>query len=94
MTKDPRRDLRSYRNKVTRERKKAERNGATCHLCLQAIDMTLPYLDKWAWTLDHLDSLASGGHINGTTLPAHRRCNSAKGDGKKVNPLAGMDKAW
>lgn len=92
--KDPRRNLRSYRRKVTVERRRAERFGATCHVCNEAIDMSLPVTDRWAFTLNHLTALVAGGHILGETLPAHRSCNSKYGDGTKVDPLAGADRHW
>ncbi|TKT03434.1 HNH endonuclease [Streptomyces lasalocidi] len=94
--KDPRRNLRSYRNKVAREKNKASKmkEPTLCHLCGKAIDLTLPYFDAMAFTLDHLESLKSGGHILGPTLPAHRSCNSKKGDGLKADPLEGATRKW
>lgn len=91
--KDRRRDLRSYRKKVAVERRRAERFGATCHLCGQAIDMTLHPSDKFAFTLDHLTALKDGGHIMGDTLTAHRSCNSSRNK-LYEDPLAGGDRKW
>jgi hypothetical protein len=93
--KDRRRNLRSYRDKVAKEKAKAlKAREVICHLCLEPIDMTLPYHDAMAWTLDHLDALATGGHILGKTMPAHRSCNSRKGDGTKQDHLKASVPKW
>lgn len=94
MAKDPRRDLRSYRDQVPEAKRKARRHGAWCFFCKQEIDLDLHPSDKWAFTLHHLVPLAAGGHINGPTAPAHRSCNSAYGDGTRSNPLAGQTRVW
>jgi 5-methylcytosine-specific restriction endonuclease McrA len=96
MSKDKRRDLRAYRDRVAREKAKAMKSTEPiiCHLCFKPIDMTLPYYDKWAWTLDHIKAIAVGGHILGDWLPAHRTCNSKKGDGSKQDPLKGASRNW
>lgn len=82
--KNKARDLQSYRNKVAREKAKAMRSTkpVLCALCGESIDMTLPYYDKMAWTLEHVTPLAAGGHVMGRTVWAHRSCNSKKGDGR------------
>jgi hypothetical protein len=92
--KDARRDRRAYRNKVVKERRRAELHGATCCFCAQSIDMALHPSDRWAFTLHHIQPLATGGHILGPTLPAHRSCNSKYGDGTRTDPLAGASRDW
>lgn len=94
--KDKRRNLRAYRNKVTAEKAKAKRRTqpTLCHLCSLPIDLTLPYYDKMAFTLDHLEAIATGGHILGKTMPAHRSCNSKKGDGTKQDHLKASVPKW
>lgn len=59
-----------------------------CHLCGKIIDMGLHYNDEWAWTLDHLTPLASGGAPEdlSNVAPAHRKCNSIKGANSNYRP--------
>jgi len=96
VAKDPRRNLRAYRERVAREKAKARNSPdpTYCHICMKVIDLDLDYHDAYAFTLDHLKSLKAGGHILGPTLPAHRSCNSKKGDGTKVDPLKGKTREW
>lgn len=96
MAKDKRRNLKAYREKVRRAKQSARQSEEViyCHLCSNPIDMTLPYHDKFAWTLDHLTPLANGGKILGDWLPAHRTCNSKKGDGKTKGHLEGATRVW
>lgn len=94
--KDKRRDLYAYRQRVRSERRKAERSPipVACSLCGQPIDMTLPYNHKMAWTLEHVKAIAAGGHIMGRTVPAHRSCNSKKGDGTRNSHLQASVPKW
>lgn len=96
-SKNKARDLQAYRDKVKREKAKAMRSmkPVICSLCSEPIDMTLPYYHKMAWTLEHVTPLAAGGHVMGRTLPAHRSCNSKKGDGRNQDHLkASIPKWW
>lgn len=95
-SKNKARDLQAYRDKVKREKDKAMRSikPVICSLCGLPIDMGLPYYHKMAWTLEHVTSLAAGGHVMGRTLPAHRSCNSKKGDGKKQDHLRSSVPKW
>lgn len=55
--------------------------GATCHLCEQAIDMSLPAAHPGAPQVDHLDVKSAGGSYTwGNVALAHRTCNSSKND--------------
>lgn len=92
--KDPQRNLRVYRNKVTEAKRRARVHGAICWFCKESIDLELPYQDRWAFTLHHLDPLAAGGRIDGPTAPAHRSCNSSYGDGTRANKLSGQTRVW
>lgn len=99
MSRDKRRDLRSWRNKRTREKAKAIANAkrgiaTLCWFCKFPIDLTLNPSAREAWTLHHLEPLNNDGHILGETVPAHRCCNSSYGDGKKIDPLLGRTRAW
>nr|DAL64718.1 MAG TPA_asm: AcrIIC3 protein [Caudoviricetes sp.] len=75
---------RAWKNKVARERRRLHKHPeeAICWICGGPIDMNLPYLHAQAFTLDHLIPLSQGGDINGETKPAHRNCNSKRGNGK------------
>ncbi len=64
-----------------------ERDGWVCHLCLGAVDRTLPYLDVMAGTRDHLVPVSRGGDDSPANLAlAHRSCNSRRG----ARPLVGV----
>lgn len=55
--------------------------GATCHLCEQPIDMTLPVEHPGAPQIDHLTPKSAGGSYTwGNVALAHRTCNSSKND--------------
>lgn len=91
--KDPRRELRAYRNASQALKRKAKRHSIPCHLCRKPFDWDLPYYDGMAFTADHLDPLDNGGAILGTLLPAHRSCNSKKGNGARERRLP-TTRAW
>lgn len=78
MTAKPRKGLdhRAYRRAKNRLRK----DSNVCHLCGNEIDRDLPYTDPWSWTADHLEARSKGGALLGKLLPAHRSCNSARGN--------------
>ncbi|UBQ02764.1 HNH endonuclease [Curtobacterium sp. TXMA1] len=55
--------------------------SATCHLCDQPIDMTLPVEHPGAPQIDHLTPKSAGGSYTwGNVALAHRTCNSSKND--------------
>lgn len=85
--KDPRRELRAYRNASLTLKRKARKHNLPCHLCGQPFDWSLPYYDGMAFTADHVTPLGPGGAILGPLLPAHRSCNAKKGDGRKAARL-------
>ncbi len=74
------RDLREYRRAAAN----LKRTATICHLCGREIDTSLPTLHPMAWTADHLIPIAAGGHVLGPLAPAHRSCNSRKGDGRRA----------
>ncbi len=74
------RNRRAYRRAAAR----TIRNNPICWICGHAIDPNLPRHHRMAGTADHVDPLAQGGHILGELRPAHRACNSARGDGTKA----------
>lgn len=68
-----------------RHRRHIARGKPPCALCGQDIDYTLPHLDPWAFTVDHVIPLSKGGtdelfNPDGTPQKqaAHRRCNLGK----------------
>jgi 5-methylcytosine-specific restriction endonuclease McrA len=72
------------RNTTQRDRDRAaiKRTGASCHICGEAIDYTLPYLHPREFVVDHLVPLARGGaDVLANKKAAHRlrKCNSSKG---------------
>lgn len=81
--KDKRRDLRAYRTAAEALRRKAKRQGLTCWLCGEPFDWSLPYTHPRAFTADHVAPLARGGSARGPLRPAHRSCNSRRGDGRR-----------
>lgn len=82
--KDKRRDLRAYRRASERLKQQARTRGLPCWLCGQAIDFDADYREPLSFTADHVQALANGGPILGTLKPAHRRCNSRRGKGDRV----------
>ncbi|WP_434769960.1 HNH endonuclease [Curtobacterium flaccumfaciens] len=55
--------------------------GATCHLCEQPIDMSLPLEHPGAPQIDHLEPQSAGGsYAWGNVALSHRTCNSSKND--------------
>ncbi|HEY8590124.1 MAG TPA: HNH endonuclease [Naasia sp.] len=54
--------------------------GLACHICGEAIDVTLDRLDAMSFTADHIEPLATGGDlVKNEIRPAHRRCNARRG---------------
>ena len=74
-----------YKQRVKNQRWKLTRHPelAVCWICGSAINMELHYTHPDAFTLDHVVPIANGGRLHGETKPAHRRCNSARGNGHK-----------
>ena len=82
--KDPRRELRSFRNAAEALKKKARKQGLPCWLCGREFDWSAHYLSPEGFTADHVVPLARGGHITGPLRPAHRGCNSRRNDERNV----------
>lgn len=76
----------AYKKRITSWRRKLEKDPAlaVCWICGASIDMNLPVTHGRAFTLDHLVPLAKGGELEGEVKPAHRSCNSARGDGRRT----------
>ncbi|MEU8270145.1 HNH endonuclease [Sphaerisporangium sp. NPDC049002] len=69
--------------------------GDICWLCGHAIDLTLPAAHPMSWTADHVDPISRGGAPRDPRLlkPAHRRCNSKRGNRTPV-PAFRTSRAW
>ena len=72
-----------YRKKAKRFKDKARRNGWPCYYCKKPFDWTLDPSHGMAFTADHIEPIAVGGHVMGSLRPAHRSCNSRRGDGQR-----------
>lgn len=70
-----------WKKHVAHTRKKLETHPelAVCWLCGNPIDMQLPPHHTNAFTLDHIIPIARGGNLHSETRPAHRKCNSSRG---------------
>ena len=55
-----------------------QRHGATCWLCREAIDLTLPSNDPGALNIDHIYGRAATGDDPAYLAPSHRACNQAR----------------
>jgi hypothetical protein len=65
---------------VTSVRRLAERDGARCWLCGNAVDLGAPAGSPWAGSVDHVVPRARGGGSEPANLRlAHRSCNSRRG---------------
>lgn len=75
-----------WKQTVKRQRQRLERNPelAVCWLCGHPIDMDLPPLHDYAFSLDHVVPIARGGKLHDEARPAHRKCNSQRSDGRKA----------
>lgn len=51
-----------------------------CHLCGQPIDKTYKSPHPLSATADHITPISKGGNNLGTLLPAHRICNTKRGN--------------
>lgn len=55
--------------------------GEACHICSEAIDLSLPRTSKLGLTIDHVIPLSKGGSDEMENLrPAHWICNNRKSD--------------
>lgn len=71
----------AYKRKRNRLKREVEANNLPCWICLHPIDTKLPPTDRMSFTADHYLALNRGGHLVRNELrPAHRSCNSRRGD--------------
>jgi 5-methylcytosine-specific restriction endonuclease McrA len=69
-----------------------------CHLCGGAIDLALHWNDRMAWTLDHVVPLDGDVYVHphdeSNLAPAHRKCNSSKGNGKRTHTTVRVSRVY
>ncbi len=62
-----------------------ERDGWRCGICGEQVDPSLPAIDDFGATLDHIVPLARGGqHVDSNVQLAHWICNRLKGAGVRA----------
>lgn len=75
-------DHRAYR----RAKNQLRKTNTTCWICTRKIDTRTPddggpeYGSALEWTADHVQPRSKGGSLLGELKPAHRGCNSARGN--------------
>lgn len=79
---------RSYRARAAALKRKTRANGDPCSICGQAFDWSVEWKHPLSFTADHVEPIASGGHLLGELAPAHRGCNSRRGAGREVKVIA------
>lgn len=68
-----------------------------CFICGQPIDYTLPHDDPDAFTVEHIHPRSSHPHLvndPGNCVPAHARCNKARGDKAYAPSLGSLSSDW
>ncbi|WP_408637560.1 HNH endonuclease [Nocardia terpenica] len=83
--------IEGHRYRQYRKRVLAKSN--ICHLCGREIDMSLDYRHPMSATIDHLQARSKGGDVFGDALPAHRSCNSRRGN-RPLTPKRYASRDW
>ena len=87
------RQSRAWTELSARYREACRQIDAPCALCGQPIDYTLSGRNRYGFTSDHIETIATGGAVlpgfDGLR-PAHQKCNAARGDGTRARNIA----AW
>ena len=74
------RDNKQYRDLSNALRRKGRANKLPCWICGHAIDYDLDWRHPMSYTYDHIHAVGNGGHMRGEGMPAHRSCNSRRGN--------------
>ncbi|WP_311777830.1 HNH endonuclease [Trueperella abortisuis] len=85
----------AYRDLTKALKRKSQRTNAPCWICGQPIDYTADWRSRWSFTADHVIPIAKGGNPRGELRPAHRSCNSRRGDttnASKRQVIRGVEK--
>jgi len=75
---------RAYTARRDALRRRVAAEDLPCWICGQPIDIALPWQDAQAFTADHVTPIANGGHLLGELRPAHRGCNSHRGNRDRI----------
>lgn len=71
---------RAYRRKALQLRNRYQRLNLPCSWCGRPFDWDLDPQDSEAFTADHTEAIANGGHLVAQDLTGmHRSCNARKG---------------
>lgn len=81
--RNPRND-REYRAMSNALKKETAKHNLVCWICGRPIDTSLHWKEPMSFTADHYEPLANGGALYGKLYPAHRACNSRRGNRSKV----------
>lgn len=69
------------RGKLPTKAEVLDRWSNRCHLCEKKIDLDLPSMNRLGFTFDHVVPVSKGGTNDLQNIrPAHRSCNSARGN--------------
>lgn len=71
-------------------KRQGRRDNLPCWICKQPIDYDLDYRHPMAYTYDHIEPIGAGGDPRGAGRPAHRGCNSRRGDGAREFEQVGV----
>ncbi|MGV4377948.1 HNH endonuclease [Trueperella pyogenes] len=90
----------AYRDLTKALRRKAQAQNLPCWICGQPIDYQADWRSKWSFTADHVIPIALGGSQRGELRPAHRSCNSRRGDTtrkpktRRIKPVERYSRNW
>lgn len=90
-----RRNDHEYTKRRDALKRRAKANNSPCHLCKGSKGPILydaDYRDPLSFTADHVDAVAAGGKMLGVLMPAHRTCNSSRGN-KTIEEYLGAQEA-
>lgn len=76
------RNDREYVRRAHALKRRVARDNTPCWICGRRINTRLPANDPMSFTADHFHQLKDGGKLLGKLLPAHRSCNSRRGNVK------------
>lgn len=81
------RDNKTYRDLSRALKRHGQRHQLPCWICGHPIDYTLPWKHPMSYTYDHIHAVGSGGNMRGEGRPAHRSCNSRRGNQRDAGTI-------
>jgi len=88
------RDSQLYRTNRSILKREVQQTGRPCEYCLSPIDLSAPMGTPLAFTADHVIPVSAGGSDRLDNLvPAHFKCNVAKGNKVAVQVPKKVSKA-